>query len=370
MPQVQEPAPEIRFTNHWIGIYGKGNNLVPVSRPERSVAPLSLPPTNEGKLVPPNSPSSLLPLFQQAVTEREQALGAWDAKVARSLKAQGLFLKTIGQAQAAAAPLSRAVEIDRRNHDPDLFAAQESLAQTFEIAGNRRQASELFQQAAAGADMEVAARSYASMGALDPARAADYYSKAIAAQEKVSGREHPRIAMLLNRLAQALEEKQNFQEAEAALRRALAIQRKALGPAPDTATTLINLGSLLQNLKRAEEAERLEREAIGMLEQKRPQSVELAAAYTNLADLLSPRKDFAPAAALLQRAIAIDEAIYGTQDPEVAVDLTNLGELLKGHGQDAAARRALERALTIYETRVGAGSPQAQNVRESLRTLR
>ncbi len=370
MPEVQEPAPEIRFTNHWIGIYAKANSLVPVSRPDRSFPPLSLPPTAEGKLVPPNSPSSLLPLFAQAVTEREKALGAWDAKVARSLKAQGLFLKTIGDVQAAAAPLGRAMEIDRRNNDPDLFAVEESLAQTFELAGNRRQAFELFQQAAAGSDIQVAARSYASLGPLDPARATDYYAKAIAAQEKISGAEHPRVAMLLNRLAQALEEKQNFQEAEALLRRALAIQRKALGLSPDTATTLINLGSLLQNLKRPQEAERLEREAIGILEQKRPQSVELAAAYTNLADLLSPQRDFAPAVALLRQAIAIDESIYGPDDPEVAVDLTNLGELLKGHGQNAAAHTALDRALAIYEKRFGPQSPQAREVRESLGKLR
>ena len=370
MPEVQEPAPEVHFTNHWIGIYAKGNSLVPVSQPDRSLPPLSFPPTAEGKFVPPNAPSSLLPLFTQAVSERENALGAWDAKVARSLKAQGLFLKTIGDLQAAAAPLGRALEIDRRNNDPDQFAVEEFLAQTFELAGNRRQAFELFQQAAAGADLQVAARSYASLAPLDAARASDYYAKAITAQEKISGADHPRVALLLNRLAQALEEKQNFGESEALLRRALAIQRKALGPSPDTATTLINLGSLLQNVQRAQEAERLEREAIGILEQKRPQSVELAAAYTNLADLLSPRKDFAPAVALLRRAIAIDEAIYGTDNSEVAVDLTNLGELLKGHGQDAAARTALDRALAIYEKRFGPQSPQAQNVRESLRHLR
>ena len=370
MPQVQEPAPEIHFTNHWIGIYGKGNSLVPVSPPDRGLVPLSLPPTSEGKFISPNSPSSLLPLFTQAVSEREKALGGWDAKVARSLKAQGLFLKTLGDQQAAIAPLVRAVEIDRRNNDPDLFAVEESLAQTFELAGNGRQALEWFQQAAAGADMQVAARSYASLGPLDPARAADYYAKAIAAQEAVSGAEHPRVAMLLDRLAQVLEAKQNFREAEALLRRALAIQRKAIGSSPDTATTLINLGSLLQNRQRVEEAERMEREAIGILEQKRPQSVELAAAYTNLADLLSPQKDYAPAAALLRRALAIDEAVYGTDDPEVAVDLTNLGELLKGHGQDAAARTALDRALAIYENRFGSQSPQARDVRESLRHLR
>ena len=370
MPEVQEPTPELHFTNHWIGIYASGNSLVPVSPPDRSLPALSLPPTAEGKFVPPNALSSLLPLFTQAVAEREKALGAWDAKVARSLKVQGLFLKTLGDLEAAAVPLGRALEIDRHNNDPDLFAVEESLAQTFELAGNRRQAFELFQQAAAGADLQVAARSYASLAPLDPARAVDYYAKAIAAQEKVAGSDHPRVALLLNRLAQALEEKQNFREAEPLLRRALAIQRKALGPSPDTATTLINLGGLLQNLQRDEEAERLEREAVGILEQKRPQSVELAAAYTNLADLLSPRKDFAPAVALLRRAIAIDEAIYGTGNPEVAVDLTNLGELLKGHGQDAAARTALDRALTIYEKRFGPQSPQARDVRESLRSLR
>jgi len=370
MPEVQEPVPELHFTNHWIGIYANGNSLVPISRPDRSLPPLSLPPTAEGKFVPPNSPSSLLPLFAQAVSEREKALGAWDAKVARSLKAQGLFLKTLGGLDAAAVPLGRALEIDRHNNDPDLFVVEESLAQTYELTGNRRRAFELFQQAAAGPDIQVAARSYASLAPLDPARASDYYAKAIAAQEKVSGADHPRVATLLNRLAQALEEKQNFREAEMLLRRALAIQRKALGPSADTATTLINLGSLLQNLQRAAEAERLEREAIGILEQKRPQSVELAAAYTNLADLLVPQKDFAPAAALLRRAIAIDETIYGTGDPEVAVDLTNLGELLKGHRQDAAARIALERALAIYEKRFGPESPQARNARESLRTLR
>ena len=188
MPEAQQPAPEIHFTNHWIGIYAKGNSLVPVSRPGRSLPPLSLPPTAEGKLVPPNSPSSLLPLFVQAVSEREKALGPWDAKVARSLKAQGLFLKTLGDLEAAAAPLSRALEIDRHNNDSDRFAVAESLAQTFELTGNRRQAFELFQQAAAGADPEVAARSYASLGSLDPPRASDYYAKAIAAQEKVADR--------------------------------------------------------------------------------------------------------------------------------------------------------------------------------------
>jgi tetratricopeptide (TPR) repeat protein len=227
----------------------------------------------------------------------------------------------------------------------------------------------MFRQAAAGADMQVAARSYASLAAIDPAGAADYYAKAVAAQEKLTGPDHPRVAILLNRLATAVEAKQGPREAEVLLRRALAIQRKTLGASPDTATTLITLGSLLQNLGRPEEAERLERDAVGILEQKRPQSVQLATAYTNLADLLSARKDFTPSAALLRHAIAIDEAIYGTDDPEVALDLSNLGELLKGHGQDAAARTAFARALAIYEKRLGSESPEARGVRQSLRTL-
>jgi tetratricopeptide (TPR) repeat protein len=319
--------------------------------------------------VPPNDPSSLLPLFEQAVNERKKASDAGNAKVARSLKAQGMFLKAIGDPGAAAIPLRSALAIDRRNGDPDRFAVEEALAQVLELAGNRREAFEFFQQAAGGTDMQVAARSYASLAAFDPARADGYYARAIEAEEKVDGPDHPRVANLLNRLATALEQKQNFRDAEPLLRRALAIQRKVLGPSLDTATTLLNLGSLLQNLQRAAEAERVEREAISILEQKRPQSTELAAACTNLADLLSTQKDFSPAAALLRRAIAIDEAIFGIDDQEVAVDLANLGELLKGHGQDAAARPPLERALAIYEKRLGPGSLQARDIRESLRHL-
>ncbi|MEO8594795.1 MAG: tetratricopeptide repeat protein [Candidatus Solibacter sp.] len=370
MPQVQEPVPELEFTNHWIGIYGRGNSLVPAARPDRSPAPLALPPTAEGKLVPPNDPSSLIPLFEQAVSERKQAGDTGNARVARSLKAQGLFLNAIGNPGAAVIPLRSALDMDRRNRDPDLFAVAEALAQALELTGNRREAFELFRQAAAGADMQVAARSYASMAGLDPAGADGYLAKAIEAQEKDTGPDHPRVANLLNRRATALEQKQNFRDAEPLLRRALAIQRKELGPSLDTATTLLNLGSLLQNVKRTAEAERLEREAIGILEQKRPQSAELAAACTNLADLLSAQKDFAPAAALLRRAIAIDEAIFGIDDPEVAGDLANLGALLNGHGQDAAARPPLERALAIYEKRLGPESPQARDIRERLRRLR
>jgi tetratricopeptide (TPR) repeat protein len=247
---------------------------------------------------------------------------------------------------------------------------QESLAQALELSGNRREAFDLFQQAAAGTDTEVSARSYASLAGLDPAGATGYLTKAIAAEEKVIGPEHPRIATLLTRLAAAQEQKQNFREAEPLLRRALAIQRKALGQHFDTATTLLSLGSLLQNMQRTAEAERLEREAVAMLEVKRPQSAELAAACTNLAELLSMQKDSAPAAALLRRAIAIDEGIYGSEHPEVASDLVNLGELLKAHGQITAARPPLQRALAIFEKRLGPESQQAKEVRESLRGLR
>jgi len=369
MPQVQA-TPELQFTNHWIGIYTKTNSLVPAVRPDRSVPPLVLPPTAEGKLAPPNAPSTLLPLFEQAVAERQKALGPGNAKVARSLKAQALFLRETGDPGAAAIPLRRALDIDRRNRDSDLFEVEEALAQVLVLTGNRREAFELFQQGAAGSDPQVSARSYASLAGLDPARADLHYAKALEAEEKVDGPDHPRVALLLNRLALALEQKENFRDAEPLLRRALAIQRKAIGPVHfETAGTLVNLGSLLQNLHRAAEAERLEREAIGILEQTRPQSVQLATACTNLADLLSKQPDASASAALLRRAIAIDEAVYGTDDPEVAVDLTNLGELLKGHGQGAAARPPLLRALAIYEKRLGPDSPQARDVRERLRYL-
>src|SRR5439155_24700196 len=101
-----------------------------------------------------------------------------------------------------------------------------------------------------------------SLAILDGASAGQHYLQAIKAEEAASGKDHPRVAMLLNDLALALRQKNDDRSAEPLLRRALAIEEKVLGPDSALSATLSsNLGNLLQGTGQLTQAERLEREA-------------------------------------------------------------------------------------------------------------
>jgi tetratricopeptide (TPR) repeat protein len=366
MPSVRT-TPEMHFTNHWIGVYAKENPLVPVSRAGHSLPPLALEATGAGRQLPPNDPSSLRPLFEEAVADRQKQLGPTDPKVARSAATLGLFLKETGYPAAAEPPLRQALEIDRANHSTEAPGSEEELGQILETIGKRNEAVELFRQAAAGADARVSALSYASLARLDPAKAAMYYESAVTAEEIASGKDSPRVAAQLSNLALALRGKGDLKAAEPLLRRALSIQERALGRSHyQTATTLSNLGGLLQGIGQLAEAESLEYEALAIFEQKRPQSLELAAVSANLADLLTANGDRAAAADLLRRAIAIDEAVGGSETLEIAADLASLGVLLRHEGNTVASDPLLRRALAIFEARLGPNSPPARDIRQTL----
>jgi Tetratricopeptide repeat/Cytochrome c554 and c-prime len=270
MPQVS-PTPQLAFTNHWIGIYAKGKNLVPVRRTGKPVPRSASPGANA--IVAPNDPSTLRPLYEQVLTDRLKEFGPEHAQVARSASGLGLFLKAINQPEAAEAPLRRALAIDQANDDPLLPADQENLAMVLDAAGRRAEARELFRQAAVEANPAVAARSLASLAAIDPERAREYYTQALQAEETASGANHRRVAILLNNLAMTLVQSNGGKSAEPLLRRALEIQQKTPGARHvETAATLINLGSVLQDQKQFAEAERLDRLALSILEEKSPES--------------------------------------------------------------------------------------------------
>jgi len=321
-----------------------------------------------GQVQSPADPVTLAPLYEQVVTEYERDLGPNDPKVARSSSDLGLFLKAIGDPRRAEAPLRKALAIDERNHDPQLAADQENLAEVLDASGRHTEAFRLFQQAAAGTEPAAVARSLAALAVLDPAHAESYYRDAVQAEEAASGKDHPRVAILLNDLALALRERNDNQAAEPLFRRALAIQIKALGPNhPAAASTLNNLGSLLEATGRLAEAERAEREAMRIFEERfGPESKELATACSNLADVLWTKGDRTAAAPLYRRTLSVDESIYGPDHTEVAGDLRNLGMLLKEMDQGSAADALLRRALAIYESKLGRESPQADDIRKLL----
>jgi len=368
MPQAATSR-QLSFTNHWIGIYIKGSSLIPRPSAVKDQLPLRLAVAVSGQVSSPADPVGLKPLFEGAVVDRLKQFGPNSPEVARSASDLGLFLKTLNDPAAAVEPLKRALVIDQANSGSEIPLDQENLAVVLLATGKRQEAYDLLRSAAQGPNPGVSARCLTELAILDAPNAEAYYRLALLQEEKASGKDNPRVAIVLNDLGLTLRQKDDNRGAEPLFRRALAIQEKALGPNHvAAASTLNNLGSLLQSVGQLDEAERLERRALRLFEDKLgPESMELAVTCTNLADLMWTKHDLSAAASLYRRAVSIDESVFGPEDPEVAMDLTNLGLLLKEKGESTAASVSLHRALTIYEKAFGPGSPQALKLRKTLK---
>ncbi len=68
-----------------------------------------------------------------------------------------------------------------------------------------------------------------------------------------------------------------------------------------------------------------------------------------LATYLYKRSEWDEAESLMRRALAIDEANFGKDDPNVAIHLNNLAQLLQTTNRLAEAEQMMRRVLTIYE---------------------
>jgi tetratricopeptide (TPR) repeat protein len=367
MPAVMA-APEMQFADHWIGIYARGGGTAPLPS-KRALPPLVLPSTAEGKRVPPNDPSTLRPLFEQAQAMRRERFGPASTEAAQAASLLGSFLKGLAMPGVEQA-LREALQIDRGNHSERATEDAMELGELLLTSGSLPEAVALFEEAARSTDLHVAARSYAALAKLETRNESVYYRKAVAAEEAVSGKDSPRVAALLSNLGLALRARGELAEAEAVLRRSLRIQDDAFGLGNlSGAVSMNNLGTVLQSRGKLAEAESLERQAVAIFERKMPHTSELAAAYANLASVIAEMDNRGDAEDLLRRAIATDEEAGGKETLQEAADLTNLGRLLKGHDTTAAAA-SLQQALSIFEHRAGANSREAQEVRAALAGLR
>lgn len=355
MPQVAISA-NLKFTNHWIGIYDpRGQHLIPSKRAVRELRPAPVEPGSADLL-------TLASVYAAALAERERESGPNSTKVAHAASDLGLFLLQNGKSAEAEAPLRRALSID--GHDAD----RESLALALASQGKHKEAFDLFNRAAEGSDPRVAARCYMKLAELDPEHAEIYYRKALTSEEKASGADSQRVAVVLREYALELRARKRDPEAEPLLRRAISIQQRAVKTDPRVTIEVLNaLGNLLEGRRQLEEAERLERTALALSEEKfGPESVELATTCTNLADVLWNQKNLREAGLLYRRAIAIDASLYGPERPETAADVANLGMLMNEAGQSDAGAALLRRALAIYEKTLGSDSEEAKFVRGQL----
>jgi tetratricopeptide (TPR) repeat protein len=188
--------------------------------------------------------------------------------------------------------------------------------------------------------------------------------RALAIDEQSLGLDHPNVAVRLNNLALLLMDTKRLAEAEPLMRRALAIQENNFGlDHPRVAIDLNNLASLLQVTNRLAEAEPLMRRAWAIFEQNLgPEHRYVAAQLNNLARLLHDTKRLAEAESLMRRALAMDEQSFGPDHPNVARGLNNLAQLLQDTNRLAEAQPLMRRALIIVVQSLGAEHPRSQTV--------
>ncbi len=97
-----------------------------------------------------------------------------------------------------------------------------------------------------------------------------------------------------------------------------------------------------------------------------PDHPAVAIRVNNLGRVLQDLGDLAGAQAAFERALAIDEQIYGSVHPEVATAVSNLGTVLQELGDLSGARSALERALRVFRAVYGEEHPHVATALNNL----
>jgi tetratricopeptide (TPR) repeat protein len=90
----------------------------------------------------------------------------------------------------------------------------------------------------------------------------------------------------------------------------------------------------------------------------------------NLGLILQAKGDLEGAQRYSERALAIDEKVYGPDHPTVAIRAGNLGQILQANGDLEGAQRYLQKAYSNAEKRLGAQSPETRVYAAALADLK
>jgi tetratricopeptide (TPR) repeat protein len=189
------------------------------------------------------------------------------------------------------------------------------------------------------------------------------YRQAVVIDENSYGPVHPSVARHLGKLAELLRVMNRTAEAESLFRRALGVDEILSGPGhPRVTTNLGNLAGLLRATDRLPEAEILYRRVLGIDHNwYGPNHSEVAIDLSILAELLVATNRLSNAEQLVRRALAIDERAFGPDHPKLATDLNNLVSLLRATNRAPQAEPLMARAVCIllrFQRLTGQEHPQ------------
>lgn len=201
--------------------------------------------------------------------------------------------------------------------------------------------------------VEITALSNEGMRLLDTQKLGDAEAilrRALALSEVKLGSNHASTATCLSNLGEALRMAQRFDDAEPLLRRALAISEGAHGADhPETAIVLNNLALVLRATDRLDEAGEIYRRVLAIFEKAYgPDHGSVASALNNLGQVLRHSGHAADAEPLFRRGLAIFEQESGANHQNVAIALNNLARLLVDADRVAEAEPLAQRQVRIF----------------------
>jgi CHAT domain-containing protein/Tfp pilus assembly protein PilF len=314
-----------------------------------------------------------LPLAEEAVKLREDALGPTHLDVAASLNTLGLILHQQVKLVAARNRLERALEIRKRALDavhPDVAESLTNLARVLYADGDFAEARKLLADALAiyertsGRASPETAVTLTHFGIVQSqlgnlADAETQLETAVVILQKARNSQPADLAMALNFLGNVRGRLGDFAGARTPLERSLQIREQVFGPNhPHVARTLARLAGLLEKLGDTKQALRLAQRALEINEQALGEThAEVAGSLNEVARLRQQTGDLAEAQRLFERALKIQEDTVGAKHPFVAVTLNSLAQLRRQTGDLEGARALLQRALKVQEESIGRDHP-------------
>jgi serine/threonine-protein kinase len=215
-------------------------------------------------------------------------------------------------------------------------------------------------QEAQSLDAEPAAQAelYATLGGIsrklgELPRADDLLVRALGVRRAQLGAAHPDVIESLSALALLRSDQARYEEAEALVREALALEERGVpGDHPALVAARTALGHVLVERGAYADAVRVLERAAAEREAGGSATPELADTLKELADAHFYQGHWPEAQALRERVLEMQRAIYGERHPRVAASLVDLGAIHHEQGRYAEAegfhRLALEQMRAYY----------------------
>lgn len=187
------------------------------------------------------------------------------------------------------------------------------------------------------------------------AQAEMFHRRALAVQERISGADHPDVALTLAALARTHYYQENYQEIEPLYQRAIALLEVCGGPEDlRLAFPLQGLALFYLEMSRYEEAETYYQRAVDLsIQHLGHDHLDVATALSNFALYYYQRGVYAQAESFYVQALRIREQLLPPSHPDVGQTLRDLATLYYSRARYQEAEAFFLRSLSVLEQTVG-----------------